>query len=218
MIRIENLTKSFWMRGRQKVVIDDLTLTLPSGRSLALMGRNGAGKSTLLSIIAGTMPADSGRVISDGVISWPVGFGGSLHGAMTGTQNTRFVARAYGIDTDTYLDFVRDFSELGPHMEMPVRTYSSGMKSRLGFGLSMGVRFDTYLIDETTAVGDTSVKRQSRAGFKDRGKNASAIMVSHQVETLRDFCDSGLVLADGKVQYFDDLEEAIEVHESNMLR
>lgn len=216
MIRFENLSKSFWIKGRRKVVIDHLDVTLPTGKSLALLGRNGAGKSTLLSIIAGIEPPDSGRVISDGTISWPVGFGGSLHGTMTGMQNVRFVARVYGVDTEELAAFVQDFAELGPNFHAPVRTYSSGMKARLSFGLSMGIRFDTYLVDEATAVGDAAFVNKSRAVFRHRIRNASAIMVSHNMRQLRDFCDSGVVLERGRLRYFDDLDEAIALHQKNV--
>lgn len=212
VIRFENLTKSFWLRGERKVVIDNLNLTLPTGRSLALLGRNGAGKSTLLQIIAGTMRPDSGRIVSDGTLSWPVGFGGSFHGELTGAQNIRFIARIYGVDTQQLMDFVEDFAELGKSFHMPVRSYSSGMRSRLAFGASMGIYFDTYLVDEVTAVGDAVFRRKSRAVFNDRMKYSSAIMVSHHMNELRDFCDSGIVLENGQMQYFDDLEEAIQTH------
>jgi len=213
MIRFENLSKSFWVKGRKKTVIDNLNMTLPTGKSLALLGRNGAGKSTLLSIIAGTLPADTGQVVTDGTISWPVGFGGSIHSELTGAQNARFVARIYGVETEELIAFVRSFAELGPHFNMPARTYSSGMRARLSFGLSMGIKFDTYLIDETTAVGDASFVRKSRAIFHERMKDASAIMVSHQMRQVRNFCDSGVVLEKGQLQYFEDLEEAIALHE-----
>lgn len=213
MIRLENLSKTFWVRGRPRHIMRNLTLELPTGRSLALLGRNGEGKSTLLQIIAGITPADTGRVISDGTISWPVGLGGTFHPLMSGAQNTRFVARVYGVDTEALQAFVLDFSELGPQFYNPVKTYSSGMKARLGFGLSMGIAFDTYLIDETTAVGDARFNRKSRAVFQERVKTASAIMVSHQMKTVRNFCDSGLVLHEGQLSYFEDLEAAIAYHQ-----
>jgi len=216
MIRFENLTKSFRLRGERKVVIDHLNLTLPTGRSLALLGRNGAGKSTLLQMIAGTMRPDSGRVVSDGSISWPVGFAGSFHRDLTGAENVRFIARIYGVDTDGLLAFVEDFAELGKFFHMPVRSYSSGMRSRLTFGASMGIHFDTYLVDEVTATGDAAFRRKSQAVFADRMQTSSAIMVNHSMNQVREFCDSGLVLENGQVQYFDDLEEAIEVHEAIM--
>ncbi len=214
MIRFENLTKSFRLRGERKVVIDNLNLTLPTGKSLALLGRNGAGKSTLLQMIAGTMRPDSGRIVSDGSISWPVGFAGSFHRELTGAQNVRFIARVYGVDTDGLTAFVEDFAELGKSFHMPVRSYSSGMRSRLTFGASMGIHFDTYLVDEVTAAGDAAFKRKSRAVFADRMKNSSAIMVNHSMSEIRQFCDAGLVLENGQIQYFDDLEEAIETHEA----
>lgn len=216
MIRFEHLTKGFWVRGRWQVVIDDLNLTLPTGKSLALMGRNGAGKSTLMQIIAGTMPPTSGRVVTDGSISWPVGFGGSFHPQLSGAQNVRFIARIYGVDTDSLLNFVADFAELGPHFHMPVKSYSSGMKSRLTFGLSMGIKFDTYLVDEVTAVGDAVFKRKSKAVFRERVKTSSAIMVNHNMAELRDFCDAGIVLEKGRMRVFDDIDEAIAAHEANM--
>lgn len=213
MIRLENLSKGYWVRGKYRLVIDHLDLVLPTGQALALLGRNGAGKSTLLKMIAGIVPPDTGRILSDGSISWPVGFGGSFNPQMTGAQNTRFVARIYGVDSAALAAFVADFSELGAHFHMPVRTYSSGMKARLGFGLSMGIPFDTYLVDEVTAVGDRSFNRKSRAVFRSRMSKAGAIMVSHQMQQVRQFCDAGLVLSEGRLEYFDDLEAAIARHE-----
>mgnify|MGYP000162095439 CR=1 FL=1 len=216
MIRLENLTKSFWLKGERKIVIDNLNLTLPTGRSLALLGRNGAGKSTLLQIISGTLRPDHGRVVSDGTISWQVGLGGSFHAQLPGAAHVRFVARVYGVDTKELVDFVEDFSELGKFYHMPVRSYSSGMRARLTFGASMGIRFDTYLVDEVTAVGDASFRRKSRAVFAQRMRQSGAIMVNHGMPELRQYCDSGLVLEDGKVHYFDDLEEAIALHQELM--
>ncbi|WP_291730893.1 ABC transporter ATP-binding protein [Leisingera sp. F5] len=214
MIRFENLTKSFRLKGERKVVIDNLNLTLPPGKSLALLGRNGAGKSTLLQIIAGTMRPDHGRVVSEGSISWPVGLGGSFHRDLTGAENVRFIARIYGVDTRDLVNFVGEFAELGKFYHMPMRSYSSGMRSRLTFGASMGIRFDTYLVDEVTAVGDRSFKRKSRAVFADRMKHSSAIMVNHSMAQIRQFCNAGLVLEAGRIRYYDDLDAAIAAHEA----
>lgn len=212
MLRFENLTKAFWVGNERKMVIDNLNMELPFGKSLALLGRNGAGKSTLLQLIAGTMRPDSGRVTSDGSISWPVGFGGSFHPQLTGVQNVRFIARIYGVDTDHLVAFVEDFADLGKHFYMPVRSYSSGMRSRLTFGASMGIRFDTYLVDEVTAVGDAAFREKSREVFRERMKASSAILVSHEMGQVREFCDAGIVLDNGTLRYFDDLEVAIRYH------
>ncbi|PRD29693.1 ABC transporter ATP-binding protein [Gemmobacter lutimaris] len=216
MIRFENLCKSYRIGETRKVIVDNLTLTLPTGQSLALLGRNGAGKSTLLQMVAGTILPDSGRITSDGTISWPVGLGGSLHRELTGAQNIRFIARVYGVDTEELVDFVEDFAELGPHFHMPVRSYSSGMRSRLAFGASMGIRFDTYLVDEVTAVGDARFRRKSRAVFRDRMAKSGAILVTHDLGALRDYCDAGLLLENGRLYYFPDLDEAITVHKALM--
>ena len=213
MIEFQDISKGFWVRGVYQPVIRNLNLTLPSGKSLALLGRNGAGKSTLLSMVAGTMRPDTGQIVSDGSISFTVGYAGSFHGEMTGAQNTRFVARIYGVDSDELTDFVEDFAEIGKHFHMPVRTYSSGMKSRLAFGVSMGIKFDTYLIDEATATGDERFKRKSREVFRARMAESSAVMVSHSMGEIRNFCDAGLILHQGEIEFFDDVEDAIKRHQ-----
>jgi capsular polysaccharide transport system ATP-binding protein len=216
MIVFEDISKGFWVKGAYRPVIRNLNLTLPSGKSLALLGRNGAGKSTLLSMVAGTLRPDTGRIISDGSISFTVGFAGSFHGDLTGAQNTRFVARVYGVDTDELTAFVADFAEIGDHFHMPVRTYSSGMRSRLAFGISLGIKFDTYLIDEATATGDARFRKKSSEFFRARMAESSAIMVSHSMADIRNFCDAGLVLHEGGIEVFEDVEDAIKRHEALM--
>lgn len=216
MIQLTNLTKTFHTSGLHKVVLDDVSAVFPTGESVALLGRNGAGKSSLLKIIAGTMDPDHGTVESDGTVSWPVGYAGSFHPELTGAQNVRFIARVYGVDTDELLDFVADFAELGEHFHMPVRTYSSGMRGRLAFGLSMGVDFDTYLVDESTATGDAAFRKKSSAYFLDRLSKRSAVVVSHGIKLLRQICTAGAVLEEGKLVYYTDIEAAIDHHEYNM--
>ena len=216
MIELRHVTKTYKLRGVRRTVLDDVSVVFPGGRSIALLGRNGAGKTTLLSLIAGTVDVTRGEILSDGSISFPVGFTGAFHPDLTGAQNTRFVARIYGADADELTDFVADFAELGSHFHLPVRTYSSGMRARLSFGVSMGLPFDTYLIDEVTAVGDAAFRRKSEAVFADRLSKSGAIFVSHSMSTLRQMCTAGAVLDGGKLTYYPDLEEAIAVHERNM--
>ncbi|MDR6267642.1 ABC transporter ATP-binding protein [Roseobacter sp. N2S] len=216
MIRLEGLNKTFIMRGRRKVIARNMSMTFPKGVSVALLGRNGAGKSSLLAMISGFLAPDSGKIHIDGTLSWPVGFAGSFHNDLTGAQNIRFIARVYGVDTDGLIDFVRDFAELGPHFDLPVRTYSSGMKSRLSFGVSMGVRFDTYLVDEVTAVGDADFKKKSRAVFSERMNASGSIFVTHSMAGVRNFCEAVAILENGKLTYYDDIEEGIAAHQENM--
>lgn len=214
MIELQNVSKIFHSAQGAHEVFSNLSLKLPAGRSLGLLGRNGAGKSTLLQIIAGNMQPTAGRVIRTGITSWPIGGANSLHPEMTGLQNTRFLARVYGIDTDSLVNYVEEFADIGKHFGMPLRTYSSGMKSRLSFGIAMGIPFDTYLIDEVTGAGDKSFKERSKAVFKGRMANADAIMISHSMSEMRSFCDSGLILHKGRIEFFDDIEDAITRHES----
>ncbi|WP_423208527.1 ABC transporter ATP-binding protein [Paracoccus yeei] len=216
MIRLENLSKSFTVNGCTTVVARDVNVTFPTGASVGLLGHNGAGKSTLLRMIAGVVRPDSGRVVTAGSVSWPVGFSGSFHPDLTGAQNTRFIARVYNIDADKLLEFVANFSDLGHHLYLPFGNYSSGMRSRLAFGVSMGIHFDTYLVDEVTSVGDGNFRDKSQAYFRNRLLNSGAIMVSHSMSMIRSVCTSAAVLHHGRLTYFEDVDEAIEAHLSNI--
>lgn len=216
MILLQNLTKTYVLEGRRKTVADNITAVFPTGVSVGLLGRNGAGKSSLLRMISGAMLPTSGDILSDGTISWPVGFAGSFHRELTGEQNCRFLARVYGIDTGEMVAFVKDFAELGQHFLLPIRTYSSGMKARLAFGVSMAVPFDTYLVDEVSAVGDAAFKAKSNRVFNERMSRAGAIVVSHSTSMLRRICQAGAVLENGRLSYYHDIEEAIQQHMENM--
>jgi len=216
MIEFRNLSKAYRTTHGRKVIVDGLTLTLPTGAKVGVLGRNGAGKSTLIGMIAGLVRPDAGSIRCDGTLSWPLGLGGSFHAGLTGAQNVRFVARIYGVDTDALIAYVADFAELGDFMDMPVRTYSSGMKARLGFGMSMGIAFDWYLVDELTAVGDARFKKKSLALYRSRLQDAGLLMVSHSINTIRTYCTAGLVLDGGRARYYPDIAEAVEAHERNL--
>ena len=216
MIILDRLTKIFHMGADRKVVVNNATMTFPSRTSIALLGRNGAGKSTLLRIIAGTVEPTSGQVLTTGTISYPVGFSGSFHRDLTGAQNAKFVARIYGVDTEALLDYVADFAELGAHFHQPIHTYSSGMRSRLAFGISMGIPFDTYLVDEVTSVGDASFRSKSQRVFAERMQDSGMLFVSHSLPLVKEVCQAGVVLEKGNLIYYDDVNEAIAHHSRNM--
>ena len=216
MITFKQVHKSFDTGGSHKVIANSIDAVFPSGVCVALLGRNGAGKSTLMQMIGGTVKPDSGLIDVKGSISWPVGFSGSFHRDLTGAQNTRFIARVYGIDTDSLLEFVKDFAELDNHFHMPVRSYSSGMRSRLAFGISIGIPFDTYLVDEVTSVGDAAFKLKSRLVFLERLKTSGAVVITHSMHQVRKMCDTGAVLENGNLYYYENLEEAIAHHHDNM--
>lgn len=214
MIEFCNLAKEFTLGGVRRVLFSDVNLRLETGKSVALLGRNGSGKTTLLRIIAGLAEPTRGEVLSDGTISWPVGFAGSFHPDLSGAQNIRFIARVYGVDTDELVDFVQDFARIGRHFHLPVRSYSSGMRSRLAFGVSMGIRFDTYLVDEVISVGDGAFRARSADVFRDRMRSSSAIVVSHSLPMIRTLCDCGIVMSNHGMRYFPCLDEAIDYHQS----
>ncbi len=212
MIKLDRVFKFYRTGGVLKIVLDHVSTRFESGFSYGLMGVNGAGKSTTMRLIAGTELPNSGRVRRDVRVSWPLGFAGGFHPQMTGRENVKFVARIYGADVRKTLDFVEDFSEIGDYMEVPVRTYSSGMMARLSFGLSMAIDFECYLIDEITAVGDARFQARCVETFAERRKRADIIMVSHSMQTIKDYCDRGGVLVDGQIMMFSDLDMAIETY------
>ncbi len=218
MIIVENLYKTYRVNGTRRVVCDGINARFPTTGGVAIFGRNGAGKSTFLRIISGRQAYDSGRIIRQGTISWPIGFTGSFHPDLTGAQNVRFVARIQGVDTDELVAYVQDFAELGQHFHLPVRTYSSGMRGRLAFGISMGIRFDTYIADESTATGDEIFRSKAVEVFRDRMKECGVIMVTHSIGTAKEVCKHGGVLENGKLHYFDDVNDAIAMHMDNVRR
>lgn len=213
MISLDSVSKSYKLKnGDEKIIVKDLSIELPR-RNIAILGRNGMGKSTLLRMIAGIEQTDKGTITRRCNISWPIGFGGSFHRELTGIENVRFAARIYGQDTEYVISYVKDFAELGSFFYEPVKKYSSGMVARLAFGASMAVRFDCYLIDEVMAVGDARFKKKSKSVFKEKLAASKIIMVSHGMNALREYCDCGVLIHDGKMQYYDELEAAIEEYD-----
>ncbi|MCO7227689.1 ABC transporter ATP-binding protein [Halomonas sp. CnH100-B] len=219
MIEIKNLYKRYHNHHGSDWVLKDINLTIPTGVSVGLIGRNGAGKSTLLRLIAGMDTPDRGEVIRHSRVSWPVGLAGGMQNNMTGRQNAKFVARAQGCgpeEVNRVIEFVQDFAEIGEAFDEPVRTYSSGMRSRLSFGLSLSFDFDVYISDEATAVGDRSFKAKAQALFKEKVGKASLIMVSHGEGILRDLCQVGIYIKDGQAYWYDDINEAILAYHTDV--
>ena len=212
MIKLDNVFKFYRTHGHLKVVLDHVSIDFMAGRSYGVLGVNGAGKSTMMRLLAGTELPNSGRVKRSARISWPLGFSGGMHPRMTGRENVQFAARVYGADARRTIDFVEDFAEVGAYIDAPITTYSSGMLARLAFGLSMAIDFECYLIDEVTAVGDARFAARCKAEFDKRKKRSDIIMISHNMPTIQEYCDRGVVLAGGRLFEFRDVDEAIELY------
>lgn len=218
MIGVHQLSKRYrTTRGLDHWVLRDMSLVIPAHAHIGLIGRNGVGKSTLLRMIGGLESPTSGHVERACRVSWPLGFGGGLQGSLSGRQNAKFVCRLHGgpEGLPQQLAFVQDFAEIGHAFDEPVKTYSSGMRARLTFALSMAFDFDVYLSDEITSVGDAAFVKKASAAFRSLTDRAGLIMVSHAEATLREFCTSAIWLHQGQAHWFDSIDEALQAHKAH---
>jgi capsular polysaccharide transport system ATP-binding protein len=215
VFELRNITKSYLTPKGRRHVFRDLSLKIPAGKNIGLIGRNGAGKSTLMRLLGGADVPDSGTIVTDKSISWPVGLSGGFQGSMTGRENIKFVSRVYGAVGDAMrqkVSYVEDFAEIGDWIDEPVKTYSSGMRSRLAFGLSMAFEFDYYLIDEVMSVGDAHFRRKCTDVFEERLQKSKVVLVSHNMPEIKKLCDVVLLVRDGGVQIYDDVDEGIKAY------
>jgi capsular polysaccharide transport system ATP-binding protein len=208
MITFERVSKSYRTTIGRKTVLDDQSLSFEPGHNVGILGANGAGKSTLIRLIAGAEQPDRGRIRRQVRVSFPLGFSGTFHGALSGRENVAFIARVYGAPRRAVLDYAAHFSELADYFDMPVNTYSSGMRARLAFATCLAIDFDVYLIDEITEIGDERFRRKCAAAFRERMRHADMILVTHNRDTLRQYCDRGAVLTGGRLHLHDDIAGA----------
>lgn len=219
MILVEDVHKRYLTdHGPGKWILQGVNLTIPRNMNVGLVGQNGAGKSTLLRLIGGVDQPNRGRVERRCRVSWPMGFGGGLQGSLTGRQNAKFVCRIHGHEADLKdrLAYIQDFAQLGDSFDEPVKTYSSGMKSRLQFALSLAFDFDVYISDEVTAAGDAAFRKKAADAFKKIADHAGLIMVSHGEGTLREFCKAGIWLHEGKAYWFDAIDDALKAYKESI--
>lgn len=208
MITLRNIHKQYRTRHGQHTVLDGVDLTVRGGEKIGILGSNGAGKSTLIRILSGAEQPSSGLVERGMKISWPLAFGGAFQGGLTGMDNVRFVCRIYGADVGEASRFVRDFSDLDSFLDEPVKTYSTGMRARLAFALSMAVDFDCYLIDEIVAVGDRRFHDKCHEELFVKRQSKAMIIVSHDPHYIREHCDRACVLLKGKLHHFESVDDA----------
>ncbi|HEY5410613.1 MAG TPA: ATP-binding cassette domain-containing protein [Caulobacteraceae bacterium] len=219
-IRLVNISKTFTTLGRRRTVFRNFSLEIPKGLNLGVIGPNGSGKSTLLTLLAGGMHPDSGAILRKMTVSWPIGYSGGVSTTVSGVVNCRFLARLYGKDPQKIVDFVSEFTELGEYMTWPVKTYSSGMRSRLNFALSMAIDFDCTLVDEGMGAGDQFFRAKAEALIEERRKRSSFVMVTHNLTEVVLHCDKVLVLGGSEPELCDNVEERVNqyIHDMTSLR
>ena len=215
MIALEGISKVYETRHGPHTVLNGINLQLSRGEKIGILGRNGAGKSTLIRLISGAELPTRGRIYRDMSISWPLAFSGAFQGSLTGLDNLRFICRVYDRDIASAIPFVEEFSELGSYLREPVKTYSSGMRARLAFAISMAVEFDCFLIDEIVSVGDSRFHEKCHIELFEKRKDRAMILVTHNTEYIQAHCHRAAVLANGNLHGFDNTQEAITYYRSN---
>lgn len=214
MIELKNVTKVYETRQGQRTVLDSVNLRVAKGEKLGVLGRNGAGKSTLIRMISGAELPTHGHIHRGISISWPLAFGGAFQGSLTGLDNLRFICRVYDAPIEPAIAFVKEFSELGSYLREPVKKYSSGMRARLAFAISMAVEFDCFLIDEIVAVGDSRFHEKCRVELFEKRSDRAMIIVSHQPDYIREHCQHAAVLVNGRLKSFAQVEEAFDFYKN----
>ena len=214
MINLSNVSKVYKVRNGKRTVLDSINLKVGKNQRIAILGRNGAGKSTLIRLISGVEKPTSGQITFDMSISWPIAFSGGFQGSLTGMDNLRFISRIYNADINYVKDYVEDFSELGTYLYEPVKKYSSGMKARLAFALSLAIDFDCLLIDEVTAVGDARFNKKCQTELLDKRTGKAIILVSHNEKVIQQYCNHACVLQNSRLHSFESIDEAIYYYHS----
>jgi capsular polysaccharide transport system ATP-binding protein len=213
MIRVEKVTKYYPTTSGLHYVLRNASVEIPARAQIGVLGRNGSGKSTLMRMLSGVDVPNQGRIVKWGSVSWPLGIASGVQSQMTGRENTRFACRIQGMqfeEMEPIIEFVQSFADIGHYFDMPARSYSSGMRARLGFGITMAFDFDFYIIDELSAVGDSMFKANAAEVFRQKRLRAGFVRASHNIKELRAECSSGLVINNAKLEYWPSIEDAIE--------
>jgi capsular polysaccharide transport system ATP-binding protein len=216
MLSIKNLTKSYKTKTGRHYVFRNVSIDFPENKNIGILGLNGSGKSTLLRILGGIDHPDSGTIHCDKTISWPLGLRGGFVGNLSGRDNCQMICNLYGIDRQlirTKLNFIKELSGIGQYFDEPVKYFSSGMGSRLGFALSMAFDFDILLMDEITSVGDQYFRKKAKQMIDSKRDHTNIIFVSHSATTVREFCDVGVIIRKGALEYYDDINNAFNAYQ-----
>lgn len=212
MLAVHELTKRYRTPRGDRALFEDLSFVLPPGGRMGVLGRNGQGKSTLIKILGGVLTPTAGHVEWTMRPSWPLGFSGGFQGSLTGLDNIRFISRIYGRPAEEIAAKTEDFARLGDALTMPIKHYSSGMRARLAFGLSLAIEFDCYLIDEIVAVGDSNFREKCQRELFDHRADRAFVIASHDMAFIKATCRQAIVIENGRAKLFDDVDLAIEIY------
>ena len=216
MIKLEKISKHYETSRGFRTVLDDINLQIDPGEKVGILGRNGSGKSTLIRLMGGVTVPDEGKITKNMSISWPLAFDSGIQGSLTGFDNVNFICRVYAADIEQVLPFVEEFSELGHYLYEPTRSYSSGMKARLNFAISMAIDFDCMLIDEVLAVGDARFKERCHDELLIKRADRAIVLVSHESDVIRDICDTAYVLYESHLHRFDNVDAAYHYYHETL--
>ena len=214
MIKLINVTKTYPTRRGRRVVLDRIDLEVKTAQKIGILGRNGSGKSTLIRMISGAELPTSGRINRGISVSWPLAFGGAFQQYLTGFDNLRFICRIYGVDYRSVVPFVEDFTELGIYLREPVLHYSSGMRARLAFALSMAIEFDCFLVDEIISVGDSRFYGKCMHELFEKRADRALVVVSHDPAMIRTHCNVAYVLTGGHLTSHESVDAAYEFYQT----
>jgi capsular polysaccharide transport system ATP-binding protein len=216
MIELINVYKRYPIRGGERTILNDINLRVSPHKKLGILGRNGAGKSTLVRLLSGAERPSSGHITRKMSVSWPIALGDAFHNGLTGLDNLRLICRIYNVDYRDKIAFIQEFSELGIYLREPLRNYSSGMRARLAFAISMIIEFDCYLIDEVVAVGDSRFHEKCRIELFEKRKDRGKVIVSHDPNFVKEHCEDTVVLVEGRLHQFDSVEQGLEFYQEHM--
>ena len=214
MIILNNVCKEYPIKRGKRLVLDNINFTLEKGEKIGILGRNGAGKSTLVRLLGGVEQPTSGEILKNMTISWPIAFTGAFQGSLTGADNVRFVSRIYNTDYQKAMATVESFAELGKYLYEPIKVYSSGMRARLAFAISLAIEFDCYLIDEVLSVGDANFHRKCEIELFEKRADRAMIIVSHELHNIKQYCNKSAILQEGRMTVYDDIDTSLEIYKN----
>ena len=200
---------------KEKRAVDNVSLKINKGEAVAIFGKNGAGKSTILKMITGVTFPTEGNVTVNGRVSALLELTSGFDQEFTGRENIYLKGQILGLKNKEIKELeqiIIDFAELEEYIDQPVRTYSSGMKARLGFSINVNIKPEILIVDEALSVGDESFKKKCIKKIKEiiLKENVTLLFVTHSTSVAKEFCSRGIVMKQGKIIYDGEIKNAID--------